>query len=76
MLENARTQLDHYKVVLVYLCKHYPHDANKFKLMYMGKIDGVCDMLAYDKTISLEEYPVIVAELKESFEREVNDMLK
>lgn len=76
MLEVAKHQLEMYKKILVSLCKDYPEDTGYYKTLYKGKVDGVLDLLACDDTLTIDEYVEVVQELKESFEREVNEMLK
>lgn len=76
MLEEAKRQLDMYKKVLVSLCKKCPEDARYYRTLYKGKVEGVLDLLACDETLSTDEYVEVTQELKESFEREVNEMLK
>lgn len=76
MLEEAKRQLDRYKKVLVSLCKKYPEDASYYKTLYKGKVEGLLDLLVCDDTLSTVKYVEVTQELKESFEREVNEMLK
>lgn len=76
MLEVAKHQLEMYKKILVSLCKDYPEDTRYYKTLYKGKVDGVLDLLACDDTLTIDEYVEVVQELKESFVREVNEMLK
>lgn len=76
MLEVAKYQLSMYKKILVSLCKDYPEDSRYYKTLYKGKVDGVLDMLACDDSLTTDKYVEVAQELKESFEREVNEMLK
>lgn len=64
------------KETLVSLCKNYPEHAEYYKTLYKGKVDGVLDLLSCDDTLTIDEYVKVTQELKESFEREVNEMLK
>lgn len=43
---------------------------------YKGKVDGVLDLLSCDDNLTIDEYVEVTQELKESFEIEVNEMLK
>lgn len=76
MLEVAKYQLNMYKKILVSLCKKHPEDTRYYKTLYRGKVDGVLDMLAYDDSFTTDKYVEVTQELKESFEREVSEMLK
>ena len=76
MLELAKNQLEMYQKILVSLCKDHPEDARYYKTLYKGKVDGVLDLLACDDTLTIDKYVEVTQELKESFEREVNEMLK
>ena len=76
MLEVAKYQLNLYKEILVSLCKDHPEDAEYYKTLYRGRVDGVLDLLSCDSSLSIDEYVKVTQELKERFEREVNEMLK
>lgn len=76
MLEEAKRLLDWYKKTLVSLCKDYPEDSKYYITLYKGKVEGVLDLLVCDDTLAIDEYVEVVQELKERFEREVNEMLK
>lgn len=68
MLENARYQVNIYEKVLVSLCKKDPNNRNAHYNVFRNKLNGVLDMLTYDKSLSADEYSKVWYELTTHFD--------
>lgn len=49
-----------YRKTFARLATKYPKDSSKFWYIYYDQLNGLLDLLAYDKTITPHEYMLIV----------------
>lgn len=68
MLENVRYQANFYEKVLVSLCKKDPNNRRVHYNVFRNKLSGALDILAYDNSLTSDEYSKVCDELTNHFD--------